>query len=143
MSEIGSEFRLFFISILAGMTLFGVYDVGKAFRKTVKHKIGWIAAEDLIYWLFTAFFLFYIFCVFNEGVLRNYVILGSFVGILTYQLLFRKLFFRPLLFLFQEIGKVLHFFRRFFHKVKKFLLKVFILPLKKALKTITIVLRHY
>ena len=58
---INGEFRLFLISILAGAILFLVYDIGKAFRKAIRHKTGWVALEDLLYWIFAAFFLFYIF----------------------------------------------------------------------------------
>ena len=139
---IGGEFQLFLISILAGMILFGVYDIGKAFREAIHHKNSWVAFEDLLYWVFAALFLFYIFFAFNEGVLRNYVILGSVAGILIYSLLFRNLFFKPFLWLFQIIGKFLHNFFGLFHYVKKFFVKVCILPLKKLIKTITIVLRH-
>lgn len=140
---ISGELRLFLISILAGVILFGVYDIGKAFRKAIHHKNGWVAVEDLLYWLFVALFLFYIFFAFNEGVLRNYVILGSLAGTVLYCLLFRRLFFQPVLQIFMLIGKILCFFWKYLHNVKKFFVKVCILPLKKTIKTITIVLRRY
>ena len=101
---INGEFRLFLISILAGAILFLVYDIGKAFRKAIRHKTGWVALEDLLYWIFAAFFLFYIFFAFNEGVLRIYVILGSISGLGLYYGLLRNLFFRPLLWFFLILG---------------------------------------
>lgn len=139
---INGELKLFFISVLAGMILFGVYDIGKAFREAIHHKNGWVAVEDLFYWIFAALFLFYIFFAFNEGVLRNYVILGSLVGILFYSFFFRNLFFQPVLKLFQLSGKILGVVQKLFHCCRKFFVKVCILPLKKAIKTITIVLRR-
>ena len=142
-SGISGELRLFLISILAGMILFGVYDIGKAFRKAIRHKNSWVAAEDLLYWIFAALFLFYIFFAFNEGVLRNYVVLGSLAGMFFYYALFRRLFYQPVLQIFMLMGKILHFFWKYLCHVKKFFVKVCILPLKKALKTITIILRHY
>ncbi|MCI5595179.1 MAG: spore cortex biosynthesis protein YabQ [Lachnospiraceae bacterium] len=140
---INGEFRLFLISILAGAILFLVYDIGKAFRKAIRHKTGWVALEDLLYWIFAAFFLFYIFFAFNEGVLRIYVILGSISGLGLYYGLLRNLFFRPLLWFFLILGKILRIFWKILHNVKKFVVKNCILPLKKSLKTITIVLRRY
>ncbi|MDO4555929.1 MAG: spore cortex biosynthesis protein YabQ [Lachnospiraceae bacterium] len=139
---IGSEVKLFLISILAGMILFGVFDIGKAFREAIRHKNSWVAAEDFLYWIFASFFLFYIFFAFNEGVLRNYVIWGSLGGIRLYYLCFRKLFLKPFFLLFCTIGKLLCFFRFFCRNAKKFFVKVCILPLKKVVKTITIVLRR-
>lgn len=139
---VGGELRLFLISILAGMILFGVYDIGKAFREAIHHKNSWIAAEDLFYWIFAAFFLFYVFFAFNEGVLRNYVILGSLAGVLLYSLFIRKLFFRPVLQCFWLIGQVFLQIGILLHCLKKFFVKVCILPLKKTIKTITIVLRR-
>lgn len=141
-SGIDGELKLFLISILAGMILLGVYDVGKAFRKAFRHKNSWVAVEDLLYWMFAGLFLFYIFFAFNEGVLRNYVILGSLAGVLLYRFFFRELFFLPVLKLFQLSQKILGFLRSRFHRCRKFFRKVCILPLKKGIKTITIILRH-
>lgn len=139
---IHEELRLFFISILAGMILFGVYDIGKAFREAVRHKNSWVAVEDSLYWIFAALFLFYIFFAFNEGVLRNYVIFGSLVGIICYSFFFRNLFFQPVLKFFQFIEVLFGMVRKLFHCFRKFFVKVCILPLKKNIKTITIILRR-
>jgi spore cortex biosynthesis protein YabQ len=141
-SGMSGEIRLFVFSILAGMLLFFIYDIQRAFRKAIHHKNVWVAAEDFIYWLFAALFLFYLFYRFNEGVLRSYVILGSGLGIGMYSLLLRRFFYRPVLQIFLVFQKILYSFGKWRRKRKKFFVKVCIFPLKKLQKTITIILRH-
>lgn len=78
------EAAIFADALLAGFFVWGVYAAIRIFRRIIHHRMAVIAAEDLLYWFFTAMFLFremYLTC---SGSIRWYfvlgVVLGSFAG---------------------------------------------------------------
>lgn len=136
------EVHLFGIGIFSGLILAVLFDFLRAFRHRFPHKNRWVAAEDMAYWMFAGFFLFYLFEKYNKGVLRFYIFLGSGLGVLFYCLFFQKpiffcfsLLFRMWRYIFLFCGKIVGMFR-------KIVKKTLILPLKNAIKKITIMLHH-
>ena len=88
------ETVLFLISAGAGAALLLAYELLLALRKTVPHHPLASAAEDVLYWSLTGFFLFYMIYRFNSGALRFFFFLGCFAGVFicryTVAGLFRK-----------------------------------------------------
>ena len=130
---------LFGLGVAAGIFLAAFYDLGRAFRKNVKHRNGAVAVEDGIFWLVTAGVLFGLLEKYNKGVLRFYVFLGCGVGICVYVLVLTRLFFpvfcSVLKAVFWMFGKLLLFWK----KGKKIVKKLLILPLKNLWERIKIV----
>ena len=137
-----NEMILFGIGTLSGLVLGMVFDLGRAFRSKIPHKNLWVAVEDFTYWIFTGLFLFYLFEKYNKGVLRFYIFLGAGIGVLFYWLFLQK----PVSFcfscVFQGISIAFSFIGKIYGGIRKLVKKLLILPLKNAIKKITIMLHH-
>ena len=75
---------LFFIAVLIGFFIGFVYDLLRIFRKVVHHGNIFIHLEDLLYWLFVAFIMFYVMLGKNYGEIRGFSILGNVIGMSVY-----------------------------------------------------------
>ena len=83
----GSIFReadFFVVSVLSGCLMVFVYDVLRIFRRLVSHGTALIAAEDVLYWIFCAFFIFAMLYQKNEGLIRSFAIGAILIGMLIY-----------------------------------------------------------
>lgn len=135
------QFFLLLLSFLLGIFIAFFYDIFRALRRTIQHSIKLIAIEDLFFWIFCSFFIFFLLYYYNDGNIRSYTILGIFLGILFYIFICTSYTMVILLFFFRIsviITKKLLFF---LHLPAKFFLKVLLNPLKKIYRTITIILR--
>lgn len=72
--EIYGSARLLVLGAAAGATLMSLYDVLRALRVLIRHNWFAIGAEDLFYWIFSGFAVFYLLYLENDGALRFYVI---------------------------------------------------------------------
>lgn len=136
------EMNIFGAGILSGVILAAIFDLGRAFRKKIPHKNIWVSLEDLLFWMFAGVFLFALFEKYNKGVLRFYIFLGVGIGGLLYCLLLHKpaffcfsIFFQIVKVIFDLVGKIMG-------KIKMFVKKMIILPLKNVIKEITIMLNN-
>lgn len=66
------QISFFGASVLFGGILLAVYDVIRGIRRTWVHKSSWVAAEDLIFWLFVGIASFVFLCRYNQGQLRGF-----------------------------------------------------------------------
>lgn len=80
MLGIGAEGFAFLEAALSGMTVYSAYLCIRAFRRIVKHDLWAIAAEDFIFWLGTAFYLFTQMFHTTNGSIRWYFALGVAFG---------------------------------------------------------------
>ena len=71
-------------SFLLGIVLMVSYDLLRLFRLLIPHKPLFIDLEDFIYWVYCAVMTFLLLFYENSGVLRGYVIIGVFVGMILY-----------------------------------------------------------
>lgn len=85
-AEIIGQLRFLLLSLCLGMAYMAGYDILRLFRWLVPHNKGWVWIEDLIYWCLAAFPGFYVFFLFNQGVIRWYGILSVFLGALLYEM---------------------------------------------------------
>ena len=75
------ELLLFAKSVWYGASLLLLYDVLRIFRRVFRHGPIWTAAEDLLYWVFCAVYLFSKFYQENSGILRAYLFAGILLGV--------------------------------------------------------------
>ena len=78
------QISFFGASVLFGGILLAVYDVIRGIRRTWVHKSSWVAAEDLIFWLFVGIASFVFLCRYNQGQLRGFFFLGLLLGMAVY-----------------------------------------------------------
>lgn len=78
------QIGFFGASVLFGGILLAVYDVIRGIRRTWVHKSSWVAAEDLIFWLFVGIASFVFLCRYNQGQLRGFFFLGLLLGMAVY-----------------------------------------------------------
>ena len=80
MLGIAQEVRIFFASCLAGNVLYLTYQSLRIFRRIIAHKRVWISVEDLLFWIWAAFFLFLEMYRTCQGSIRWYFVLGVLIG---------------------------------------------------------------
>ena len=88
------EARLLVMGMAKGALLMALYDVLRGFRAVVRHGWLWVGVEDLVYWIFAGFTVFYLLYRENDGALRLYVIGTVLLSMVVYDRLcsgfFRK-----------------------------------------------------
>ena len=83
MSEyIQYEIVLFFKFSCIGAVLLLFYDLLLALKTVLPHGKAAAAAEDLLFWIFAALFVFGAAYRTNQGSLRSFLLLGLFLGVL-------------------------------------------------------------
>lgn len=95
-SAILYEARLLLMSVLAGAGLMALYDGLRIFRLLVPHSWLFIGAEDLLYWIFSGFAVFYLLYRENDGALRIYVIGSILLTMILYDRIFSVNFLKLL-----------------------------------------------
>ena len=81
MPIIGDELSVFFRAILTGVVVGGVYAFLVLVRKVISHSIVIISIEDIIFWIWAAFYIFIRMYNTSYGSVRWYFILGIVVGV--------------------------------------------------------------
>lgn len=71
-------------SFLLGIVLMVSYDLLRLFRLLIPHNSLFADLEDFVYWIYCAVMTFLLLFYENSGVLRGYVIIGVFVGMILY-----------------------------------------------------------
>ncbi|MCC8028416.1 MAG: spore cortex biosynthesis protein YabQ [Lachnospiraceae bacterium] len=89
-SEIAKQAQLFALAIPVGAVLLFAYDLLRVFRRVAKHKTVGIAVEDMLFWMICALGMFAFMYRLNDGVIRGFIILGAFCGMLFYSILFSR-----------------------------------------------------
>lgn len=88
--DIYVESRHIGYAILWGLELAVFYDGFLIFRNVIKHKDFFVYAEDFVYWLFCAFFVFDRLYEIGDGYIRWYMAMGVGIGMLFYKLTLSK-----------------------------------------------------
>ncbi|MCD7882782.1 MAG: spore cortex biosynthesis protein YabQ [Lachnospiraceae bacterium] len=90
-SVIRQETAVFFIFIFHGALLTLLYDVLRALRRSFRHHLLVLSAEDFLYWLLAGFLTFWLSFRETSGALRGYAAVGIFLGFLLYHLTVSRL----------------------------------------------------
>lgn len=78
------QLRFFIISLGTGLFLRCIYDGFLLWRRICKHNFFWIGIEDALYWFFCCVVVFSIFYRENDGIIRGFVLVGVFGGMIIY-----------------------------------------------------------
>ena len=68
-----------------GVMIAVAYDLLRILRNCVRHNRMAISAEDLVYWVLCAFFIFAVLYCENDGILRWYCVAGAALGMFVYE----------------------------------------------------------
>lgn len=91
-ANIRYEMELLSVSVLTGAGLMIVYDCLRVFRILCPHRTVWVGVEDMLYWIYTSLMVFTLLYRENDGVVRSYVVVAIFLGMMLYQHLISKKF---------------------------------------------------
>lgn len=83
-SQIVEETLFLYHSVLLGVFVAVIYDIIRIFRRVVKHNRFFLSLEDILYWVFCAWEVFYLLYKESSGVLRWFAILGIALGMFLY-----------------------------------------------------------
>ena len=89
--SMGSQVKLFLLTILIGIITGFIYDLIKTLRKIVNHNNFFVQCEDLLFWVLVSTGIFFIMLNKNSGQIRGFCIIGVFTGMLLYGILFSSI----------------------------------------------------
>ena len=95
------EAWLLMLSLATGGWLMLVYDTIRVFRLMIRHSAFAVGLEDLFYWIGAGVVTFNLLYQQNDGGLRAYVIGGVLGGMILYDRLISRIFFKGL----KKLGK--------------------------------------
>lgn len=121
--SMSNQAMLFLTAIILGLFVAFVYDILRIFRRTIAHAVIFIHLEDLLYWLFVSFIVFYVMLYKNYGEIRAFLLLGAALGMLFYFLTISR-------FVIGISMTVIHFFQ----KVLTATLNLMLFPVKLVIK---------
>lgn len=85
MSEvILGELQVVGTAFFCGALITIVYDVLRIFRRVISHGNVWIGIEDLLFWIWTSFWIFGVLYRENDGNLRLYTMISMALGMILY-----------------------------------------------------------
>lgn len=88
---IKKEVFVFLQAVLTGNLIFLVYNAIRVLRRILKHNLFWVSFEDLVFWIWTGFFLFAKVYKTSSGSIRWYFVVGVLVGGFLTHLLIQKI----------------------------------------------------
>ena len=141
-----NQAHLFLIFVINGILIGLLFDMFRISRKVIKTSNFITYIEDILFWILTGIIILYSIFVFNNGQLRFYMFLGIILGAICYLLfissyvirinvkiiniifmpikfiinLFRRIFMRPVTFLFINTRKI---FTNFYCKIHNLIKK--------------------
>ena len=117
-SQIVEETLFLYHAVLLGVFVAVIYDIIRIFRRVVKHNRFFISLEDILYWVFCAWEVFYLLYKESSGVLRWFAILGIALGMFLYLISVSR-------FVVYFISKMINKFLHILEKIIVFLLTPF------------------
>ncbi|MGN0373577.1 MAG: spore cortex biosynthesis protein YabQ [Enterocloster sp.] len=95
-ARIEYEAWLLVLSLATGAWLMLAYDTLRVFRLMIRHGNFAVGLEDFCYWIYAGLVTFVLLYEQNDGVFRIYVIAGVFGGMILYDRIISRFFFRCL-----------------------------------------------
>lgn len=97
------------IFTITGITIGIFFDIFRILRKAFKTPDIITYIEDIIFWIFTGIFFLFVLFKFNNGEIRNYVIIGLLLGIMIYILTISKHFIKANVIIINLIKKIISY----------------------------------
>ena len=88
---IALELRFLLWSLCCGAMLGAMYNVITAFRHIVPHHRFFCGVEDVLYWFISAFIMFAVILVANDGAVRWFAVAGMILGMVIISLILKYL----------------------------------------------------
>lgn len=90
MPGIREEMMVFLAAVVSGGIVRLVYQCIRCFRRIVSHTLAAIGAEDMIFWLGSAVYMFVQIYHTSDGSIRWYFILGVALGVVLMSVFLKK-----------------------------------------------------
>jgi spore cortex biosynthesis protein YabQ len=138
---ISCQVYAFLCAAAGGMAIALLYDIFRIFRRTVRTGVLSAYVQDLLYWLIVAVIMFLTIYHSNDGELRAYLFLGTFLGVLLYALIFSKFVVESSMLI---IGMAVKLFKLVFSIVSypiRLVLRIFSVPAKKLSRKAAVFMR--
>lgn len=81
MPGIKEEMVVFLVAVLSGAIVCLVYQCIRCFRRIVAHRLAVIGAEDMVFWIGSAVYMFVQIYHTSDGSIRWYFLLGVVLGV--------------------------------------------------------------
>ena len=82
------------IFTISGIAIGVFFDIFRILRRSFKTSDIVTYIEDIIFWIISGMFFLFVLFKFNNGQIRNYVIIGLLLGIVFYMLTISKYFIK-------------------------------------------------
>ena len=82
MPGIQEEMMVFLIAVVSGAIVRLVYQCIRCFRRIIVHDLAAVSAEDMIFWLGSAVYMFVQIYHTSDGSIRWYFLLGVVLGVI-------------------------------------------------------------
>ncbi len=115
------ETAVFLLSVLHGTGLSFFYDLIRCLRRTFRHGLLAVSAEDFLFWTAAGFLTFCLAFFRTDGVIRGYVAAGIAIGAVLYHFTLSRAAVEAFSLLFLEIRRVI-----------RLILQIVSKPLKKT-----------
>ena len=126
MTPVAEQIITFLVTVILGLITGLTFDLYETLRKYTKPRKVCTALGDFLVWVIITTIVFAVLFYANWGEVRFYVFIGLGGGVLCY-----KKFLSPsFLFLFDKLFLVIFKILFGLHKISKFILKVFLYPVK-------------
>ena len=114
---------LFLIYLISGILIGILFDIFRILRKSFKTQDFVTYLEDILFWIFTGFFLLFVLFKFSNGEIRLYSLLGLVLGSICYMLTISKFFIKVNV-------KIITFIKKIIYKI----ISIVIFPIRLLLK---------
>lgn len=125
------------IFTISGIAIGVFFDIFRILRRSFKTSDLVTYIEDILFWIISGTFFLYVLFKFNNGQIRNYVIIGLFLGIAFYILAISKYFIKISVKAIEIIKKILLYPIRIIISILKKLLKplsFIVINIRKSIK---------
>lgn len=113
------EAYIFYVALAGGVLTGVIFDVFRAFRKQYNSSVGFVAVQDIFFWIITAGIIFGLLLKYNFGQPRFFIFVGIVLGGILYHTTVSKY--------------IVIFFAKIFYcvlAVLRLLLKILLIPIK-------------
>lgn len=117
---------LFIIFTINGIIIGILFDIFRILRKTFKTNDIITYIEDIVFWIITGIIILYSMCVFCNGELRFFMIMGIIIGVALYIVTLSKYVIKVSVYILNIIKKAIVYPVKIIYKMTK---KVIIRPI--------------
>lgn len=130
--SVSSQAYIFLCSVVGGAAIALLYDIFRILRKAIRTGNLATYLEDLVFWILVAVVMFATVYYSNEGELRSYIFLGTFLGVVLYALLLSKAVMNSSLFIIRIVKGIIRIIWTVVTFPFRMILRVLAIPAKAA-----------